>query len=43
MSKIKEIGQGTGIRSNKYEEISEEFSDFVAIMDDILLNESEKK
>ena len=42
MSKIKEIGQGTGIRSNKYEEISEEFSDFVAIMDDILLNESEK-
>lgn len=42
MEKIKEVGQGTGIRSNKYEEISDEFSDFIAIMDDIILDDSKK-
>ena len=42
MEKIKEVGKGTGIRSNKYEEIAEQFSDFIAIMDDIILNESKE-
>ncbi|SHI10947.1 TrlF family AAA-like ATPase [Sporanaerobacter acetigenes] len=42
MDKLKEVGQGTGIRSNKYKDISEQFSDFIAIIDDIMLNESKK-
>lgn len=42
INKLKEIGQGTGIRANKYKDISDQFSDFIAIVDDIMLNESKK-
>lgn len=42
MEKVKEVGKGTGIRSDKYKDISEQFSDFISIIDDIILNKSKK-